>query len=85
MKAHVVPEHVCQCGKSLNRTAGINHDTPPSKDDVTVCFGCGLIYLYNDDMTLRSPTEKEMQDLHDGKSWELIEAAREIALMKHTL
>ena len=41
----------------------------PNPGDIMVCFYCGAIMLYRDDLALRDPTPAEMGDLQRGATW----------------
>lgn len=59
-----VPESSCtKCGENMNGTAGIGNDTTPDPGDTAVCFYCGHIMVFGEDLKLRDPTGKEMIEI----------------------
>ena len=47
----------CECGKMLDGAAG---PCKPSPGDVSLCFECGSLNVFDDDLKLRRPTDEEM-------------------------
>lgn len=63
-----VPEHKCKCGAEMDATTGVDTGTVPADGDFTVCIICGFIWVFNDDLTLREPTDKDMHYLEQDPS-----------------
>jgi hypothetical protein len=54
------------CGRPLNSTSCVDgSDAAPSPGDVTVCFYCGLVMIFTDDLSLRDLTRDEMLEAID--------------------
>lgn len=51
------------CGKVLDAATGTDR---PSPADVSVCFECGSLLVFNDDLTLRILTAPELAALDAG-------------------
>jgi hypothetical protein len=59
-----VPPSAClHCGKINDAALGVDHDASPSPGDVTVCFYCGHIMVFGDDLLMRNPTDAEIHDI----------------------
>jgi hypothetical protein len=78
-----VPISTCPyCGyvaDSVSPADPNDHDTtPPTPDSaVTLCFGCGGVMMFNDDLTVRAPSPEEMAMLKsDPKIWFEITASQ---------
>jgi hypothetical protein len=54
----------CKCGRILNAHAG---NAIPEAGDISVCYYCGRIMIYNEDLSLREPTEVELSELQDNE------------------
>jgi Zn ribbon nucleic-acid-binding protein len=63
MKSDIrIPEHKCpQCGYLIDTTVEAYGDIGnlPNPGDVSMCISCGHAMLFNEDLTVREPTEKE--------------------------
>lgn len=49
---------------------------PPSPGDFTVCIGCGHLHAYDDDMTLRELTTRELDGIDETDRIMLLQQAR---------
>lgn len=59
----LVPEQKCPtCGTKLDAAASPDGATP-NAGDFTICVECGEWMRFNDDLTLRSFTKKDVVDL----------------------
>lgn len=47
------------CGKKNEVNRGVGHDEPPSPGDVSICFECTQLGVYDDEMRMRKPTAEE--------------------------
>jgi hypothetical protein len=76
-----------QTPKSFCRTCGIKldaatfatgpEDRKPKQGDVSICWYCSTISVYDTDMSLRTPTSDEMQRfMSDGNFLKLLEGIR---------
>ena len=55
-----LPINFCpECNKKLDAATGVDHDSRPEPNDVTVCLYCATVLQFNDDLTLRSTTDAE--------------------------
>lgn len=61
-KTQQIPEAACiGCGCKTNAATPIGADNAfPQAGDATVCLQCGHIMVYNADLSLRDPIDKEM-------------------------
>jgi hypothetical protein len=67
-----IPKSPCPtCGYEVDRaTCFTEQASSPSSGDISVCFECGSIAVYTDALSLRSPTEAEVQKLKaDTEVW----------------
>ena len=55
------------CGKLLDAATGLNHDNNPCPGDVSICFSCGHIQVYADDLSFRELNDEEMVDIAGDK------------------
>ena len=47
----------CECGEVLRACSGPG---TPSPGDFSLCFGCGCLNVFGDDLALRRPTDEEI-------------------------
>jgi hypothetical protein len=81
MTTHNVPVHRCiNCGEVQEAATGINVEDAPGEGDVSICFKCGHIAIFNANMQLRNPTDAEMYELAGDKN--IIDAQAALAMMK---
>lgn len=80
---HVMPDAVCPaCGYVSDRAAPADDNpAPPEKGDITVCFGCGTILVYDacdecGDLLLRTPSLEEVFFLEANHQDTMREVAR---------
>lgn len=60
---HRMPTTTCRCGKPLNAATEAGPDeTPPNPGDLSMCFYCGYLHTFADDLTLRELTEAELDE-----------------------
>jgi len=68
---HGLPPSPCPaCGKvndSAEDTASVD-GSRPTPGDYAVCFSCAAVAVYADDMTLRDPTRRELEEA-PGELW----------------
>ncbi len=70
---HEMPFTTCPvCNHVLTRAtnAGTGIDSKPEPGDYTVCIYCHFLLVFNDDYSLRTPTEKDIEEMHLPKHWE---------------
>jgi DNA-directed RNA polymerase subunit RPC12/RpoP len=61
-----LPEVAClDCGKTIDAAARTvdKDDDRPSPGDVAICFYCGHLMVFADDMSVREPTEGEVIEM----------------------
>jgi hypothetical protein len=62
--SHVMSEMRCtNCGKALDRAAGIDNDAQPEPGDASICIECGHLMVWDENLELRDPTDKEIYEL----------------------
>ena len=61
MKTTIMPICVCTaCGYTPDRATG---DGSPFQGDVSICGRCGNIAVFDDELRLRAPTDKERGEI----------------------
>jgi hypothetical protein len=68
-----LPTHVCTCG--AENDAASHRDATPSPDDVSLCWYCGELTVFNEDLTQRVPSEEEMIAIRENPIWHLVQDA----------
>lgn len=69
IKDYKTPENKCtRCGK-------VNDLASNLKNAVSICFSCGHITIFKEDLTLREPTELEQIELKNDLEIQRIQAA----------
>jgi hypothetical protein len=64
MKEHATIASNCpECGYSIDAATGINGERGPQNGDVSLCAKCGAISIFNGDLSLRKPSEREYRCL----------------------
>ncbi len=61
------------CDSKLDANTGVNDTTFDTGDaarpgDWTVCFSCANVLMFNDDMTLRTPSLEDWSDTDPGQT-----------------
>ncbi len=80
----MIPPYICACGYTMTATSGAGHDEIPNEKDVTICFSCARINIFNADLTQREVTPEEEKEIMGGPAWSAIKKARDIILLKIT-
>jgi len=63
MKTTVTPNSICPyCGHKFNRASNPEGQVP-TPGDYSVCIECSEILVFDDDLLLRKPTDKELEDV----------------------
>jgi hypothetical protein len=63
------PSNCIGCGKLVDAATPVDIKTvTPAPGDITICFYCGHIMVYADDLSLRNPTDVEMFELAGNKT-----------------
>lgn len=56
-----VPVSVCKsCGAENGAASGLAEDERPGPGDISICFYCGHVMAFADDLSLRDLTSEEM-------------------------
>jgi hypothetical protein len=55
--------HCLNCLEPLDAATGILHDHAPTPGAITICFRCGHIMAFDDDLSFRQLTDQEMHDV----------------------
>jgi hypothetical protein len=59
--------HCLNCGAKLDASStfgvGEGKEVRPGEGDMTVCFMCRHVMIYNADLSLRNPTDEEVVDI----------------------
>jgi hypothetical protein len=65
MKDFDVPETICHvCGhKNDGALEGNDTGDAPESGDVSICIKCQTVCIFNDDMSLREPTEADILEM----------------------
>lgn len=59
----MTPDTPCvECGKITDATTGMNVEGLPKAGDIAVCYYCGHLTIYTNDLMLREPTAAELYD-----------------------
>lgn len=53
-----------KCGVNLTGATGVNTDAHPREGDYTICAYCLSPLVFNADMSVRLPTDKELLEIH---------------------
>lgn len=73
-KTSRVPGNVCPaCKHPMDAATSTDRPAKPKPDDVSVCFECGQVLLFNEDLTSRIPSQKEMIELQRSHLWPTLE------------
>lgn len=79
---HELPISTCpHCGYSMDRAAPVGDDAgAPDPGDTSICFGCGEILIFDEQLTLRAMTRLEMRRLHvdDPEAWDTLVSAQRL-------
>lgn len=66
------------CGVGLDGHDGVTVNGPPADGDVTICFDCGEIAVFDAGVTrLREPTNDEMLDIRTSETWAAVREVRD--------
>jgi len=80
IKIHALDGLVCpECGKSMNKSAAADGgNTEPWTGDISLCYECGAICLYDRELQLVKPTEEELKSIrNDSETWFFIGACQQ--------
>lgn len=70
------PNECRECGRKNNAVTSVEPgQIVPEPGSVSVCFGCGAITLFDENLKLRPPTAEELDALRRASAWPMIERA----------
>jgi hypothetical protein len=58
--------HCSNCKYPFEKHTGVKPDDKPKMGDFSVCFRCGIIYVFNEDLTLHLASPQELKQLFDN-------------------
>lgn len=64
------------CGKVMDAVSGLNHDDAPKPGDWSLCYGCGELLRFTEQLGLRAPDPMERLRLELSKDWPEVERAQ---------
>jgi len=68
-KDHKIKKSLCPfCEFPLDGASQVNGDNLPKPRDVSVCYKCGNISVFDDDLNLRRPTPKEEREFESDQT-----------------
>lgn len=74
-----IPKNAClHCGRALDGAICMNAEKVPISGDITVCFYCGEIMVFAEDLHLRKPTDAEIIEIAGNPMILAIQKARQI-------
>jgi hypothetical protein len=59
----LTPARCLHCGDAFEVATGTTSGRKPRGGDVAMCLTCGCFHVFNDDLTVRAPTRKEMRTM----------------------
>ena len=74
------PDNCPVCGYRVE-AASTPHQTTPSPGDITVCMACASVSRFDDDLRLRTMTQREIFDLHPDNQDEILLVQRGIRML----
>jgi hypothetical protein len=77
-----IPEQRCKrCQFKIDAsTYAQQGDRIPEAGNVSICVACGYLQIFNDDLTLRDPTEQEREQLERNPNVIAAQLARAYAI-----
>lgn len=77
MNFHATNEFRCPfCESILDTAAAFSHNDKPKNDDISICIECAELSIYvikEGIISLRKPTEKDIDDIKQSGQWPEIE------------
>lgn len=65
-----VPSNRCPvCKYQMDAATGVEPETKPKPGDVSICWQCGAVLIFDTDLTSRLPTEQEFKELRESPMW----------------
>jgi hypothetical protein len=60
----IAPRRHCpDCGHPADSATGVGTDDRPKAGDFSVCIRCAHLYIFADDLTVRTPTGDEIESM----------------------
>lgn len=74
----LIPETVCPgCGHHNDAASHFfDENQRPKPGDTSLCLRCGHVMIFADDLTMRAPTEQEMNEISRDPEMRRLQAAR---------
>jgi hypothetical protein len=60
---HIAKSHCPVCRYRVSVTTGLGHEEKPLPGDVTLCINCVSVLIFTDNLAVREPTLKELENL----------------------
>jgi hypothetical protein len=77
-----IPSPCTGCGKVLDMAACVDGDYSPEPGNITVCFTCGHLMAYNNNLKLRDLTDKEIIEVAGDRRIIAMQKARSTVMKK---
>lgn len=63
--SHNTPDRRCpKCGHLCNAATSIGHENSPKEGAITVCIECATVLIFDERLTMRTPTEAEWEEIN---------------------
>lgn len=66
------PVNCLKCGKNQNAATGLTNRHVPKPGDAAICFNCGHIMIYNDELKFREVTIEERTRIKSRKDVQIL-------------
>lgn len=53
------------CGKNFEMATPADGQSNPRKGSVSICFGCGQIGVFQEDLTVKKITDEDLQEIQE--------------------
>jgi ribosomal protein L40E len=65
----ITPDSICsRCGNHFDRATSATPTAPkPLPGSVSICYRCGALGIFNDNLTVRRPTPEELEELEQSE------------------
>lgn len=81
------PNRCPYCGYEVDCAGGDGTPEPNSIDSISLCLNCQNVLLFNDDLTVRKPTDEELTALKASLHWNevqtVIQSIKRVLHEKH--
>lgn len=79
MKQVSVPPHKCElCGDVNDMTS--HADKSPEEGNLSICWNCGMLTIFQEDLTQRKLTPEELEEYQASPSWSQVAKAMNFIL-----